>query len=320
MIKQRFEMSSDGMSHGREMDRSRTRLQTSKHVSPATDSLWARETIGYITARQNCDGGYTFCQYTVSNAQDTFFALGILKLLDSSFPNVQLTIKWLREFPCYSLRSHYYVAKALGVLGKERKTELRKLVRGSELLFETFDFYVAVASEFETAFMITELINIGKIRVGHEKAVNQLLRYRNADGGFGIRGWSNLNSTYHAVSSLFNLGYHVSSLKNTVRYVKSCEKSSGGFTMTPSSSPPHMEHTYYGVSTLDLLGKSPQYPQRVARFVHMCQQGNGGFARAEFGISTFEDTFYAVNVLRKIDRLKNQAAKPFRFKLGRRRR
>jgi len=35
----------------------------------------------------------------------------------------------------------------------------------------------------------------------------------------------------------------------------------------------------------------------------MCQQSNGGFARSEFGISTFEDTFYAVNVLGKIGRL-----------------
>jgi hypothetical protein len=258
---------------------------------------WSGDTIGYVMTRHSRDGGYTFCRGTDSNAQDTYFGLAILKLLNSPFPNAERTVEWLKEFPCYSLHSHYYVAKALRLLGRKSNADLGRLVRGSEIVFEAFDFYVAVSSEFETAFMITELANIQDVKVDRKKAIRQLLRYRNKDGGFGVHAHSNLNSTYCAVASLCNLGYHVNSLERTAEYVKSCEKSSGGFAITPSSSPPHMEHVYYGVSTLHLLRARAKYPERIGRFVLMCQQSNGGFARSEIGIATLADTFYAVSVL-----------------------
>ena len=149
--------------------------------------------------------------------------------------------------------------------------------------------------------MIAELVNMLGVRIDPEKMVRWLLAYRNVDGGFGVRGQSNLNSTYHAVASLFNLGYPVGSLKKTASYVKSCETPSGGFTIAPNTSPPHMEQVYYGTSTLDLLREHVRYPERIARFVLMCQQGNGGFARSELGISTLGDTFYAASLLRKIE-------------------
>jgi hypothetical protein len=61
-----------------------------------------------------------------------------------------------------------------------------------------------------------------------------------------------------------------------------------------------MEHIYYGASTLNLLGERLRYPKQTAEFVLKCQNANGGFARSDIGISTFEDTFYAVNILRTI--------------------
>jgi hypothetical protein len=64
-----------------------------------------------------------------------------------------------------------------------------------------------------------------------------------------------------------------------------------------------MEHTYYGISTLELLGEHARYPEKTAELVLRCQNLNGGFARSEVGISTFEDAFYAVSILRKIGRL-----------------
>ena len=111
---------------------------------------------------------------------------------------------------------------------------------------------------------------------------------------------SNLNSTYHAVASLFNLGYQVKSLKRTLEFVRSCEKLTGGFTVVPSSSFPYMEHIYFGASTLELLGEHLRYPERTAELVLKCQNSNGGFARSDLGISTFEDTFYAVCILQMI--------------------
>ena len=269
-----------------------------------TDSPWIKDAVNYAVNRKNVDGGYTFCRGTDSNAQDTYFGLSILQLLGSPFPNVKQTVKWLKEFPCYSLQSHYYIVKSMKLLGCDLNVDFAEfLSHGYRILYDATNVYVSVASEFEAALMIAELVNMLGVKIDREKMARWLLAYRNVDGGFGVRGQSNLNSTYHAVAFLFNLSYPASSLKKTASYVKSCEKPLGGFTIVPNSSPPHMEHVYYGVSTLDLLGEHARYPERIARFVLMCQQSNGGFARSELGISTFEDTFYAVSVLKKIGRL-----------------
>jgi hypothetical protein len=261
---------------------------------------------GYVVNRQNDDGGYTFCQGTESNAQDTYYGLAILDLLKIPFPNVKRTIKWLYDFVPDSHYSHYYVAKALKLCGEKPHRSLKDFLlslQGSKGKFGTIDVYVEVASEFEATFMITELINMADVEIDCDKTIGWLLSYQNKDGGFGAYGHSNMNSTYHAVASLFNLGYSVKSLKKTLEYVRSCEKPTGVFTVVPNSSFPYMEHVYYGVATLNLLGEYARYPENVAQFVLSCQRANGGFARTDLGISTFQDTFFAVDIMRRIGKL-----------------
>ncbi|MEM2338436.1 MAG: hypothetical protein QXK93_07675 [Candidatus Bathyarchaeia archaeon] len=90
-------------------------------------------------------------------------------------------------------------------------------------------------------------------------------------------------------------------LKETLDYVRACEKPYGGFTVVPNTSTPYMEHVYYGVSTLNLLGGRLKYPNQTTELVLKCQNANSGFARSDVGISTFEDTFYAVSILKTIE-------------------
>jgi hypothetical protein len=267
--------------------------------------FWVEGVIDYVMRRQNEDGGYTFCQGTESNAQDTYYGLAILNLLGTPFPNVKKTVEWLRNFVPDNLYSHYYVAKALKLCGEKPDKNLKKFlislqsVRGE---FGTVNVYAEVASEFLLTFMMTELVNIVGLKIDREKIIGWLLSFKNGDGGFGAHGNSNLNATYHAVASLFNLGYPVKSLKEILEYVRTCEKPYGGFTVIPNISTTFMEHIYYGVSTLNLLGESLRYPKQTAEFILKCQNINGGFARSDLGISTFEDTFYAVSVLQTISK------------------
>ncbi|MEM2994540.1 MAG: prenyltransferase/squalene oxidase repeat-containing protein [Candidatus Bathyarchaeia archaeon] len=264
---------------------------------------WAKRVVKYVMNRQNEDGGYTFCLGTESNAQDTYYGLAILDLLGVPFPKIERTAKWLRDFVPDNLYSHYYVAKALELCGEEQNSSLKDFLLSLPNIkgdFGTVDVYVEVASEFLLTFMMTELVNMVNVEINREKIINWLLKFKNRDGGFGVHGYSNLNSTYHAVASLANLGYSVKSLRETIRYVRACEKSSGGFTVVPHGSTPYMEHVYYGTSTLKLAGESLKYPEKTAKFVLKCQNLNGGFARSDLGISTFEDTFYAVNILQTI--------------------
>ncbi|MEM2972182.1 MAG: prenyltransferase/squalene oxidase repeat-containing protein [Candidatus Bathyarchaeia archaeon] len=266
---------------------------------------WANCVVKYVINRQNEDGGYTFCQGTESNAQDTYYGLAILDLLGVPFPNAERTVKWLRDFVPDNLYSHYYITKALKLCGEEPNRNLKDFlldlpnIKGD---FGTVDVYVEVASEFLLTFMMTELVNMVNVEINREKIINWLLMFKNRDGGFGAHGHSNLNSTYHAVVSLVNLGHPVKSLRETIRYVRACEKPYGGFTVVPRSSTPYMEHTYYGTSTLKLMGESLKYPEKTAKFIFKCQNSNGGFARSDLGISTFEDTFYAVSILQTINK------------------
>lgn len=92
------------------------------------------------------------------------------------------------------------------------------------------------------------------------------------------------------------------SLKNsneTLKFVRSCEKPYGGFTVIPLNFTPCMEQTYYDVMMLDLFGEKIRYPQETLDWILKCQNQNGGFARSDLGISSFVDTFHAVATLQK---------------------
>jgi hypothetical protein len=259
--------------------------------------------VAYVVNRQNDDGGYAFAQGLDSNAQDTYYGLAVLNILGSPFPHLDRTIEWLRDFDLCSIYSYYYIGKALTLCNKHVGSQFRDYVEtavSSGRHFGNVDVYVEVSSEFESSLMFLELASILKISPDGEEARRWLLRYRNKDGGFGARGYSNINSTHHAIACLSLLNTTRRDLNDTVGFVRECEQPHGGFTVIPRSVTPYMEHTYYGVMTLDLLGESCRFPWQTMDFVLKCQRDNGGFARSDLGISTFENTFQAVNVLRKL--------------------
>ncbi|MCW4007179.1 MAG: hypothetical protein NWF09_00595 [Candidatus Bathyarchaeota archaeon] len=262
-----------------------------------------KKVIRYVVNRQNDDGGYAFVQGTDSNAQDTYYGLAILNRLGASFPNVERTVKWLRDFEPDSHYSHYYVAKALMLCGEKPHKTLKEflLSQTSKNEFGTVNVYVEIASEFQFLSMLTELAKMVNIKIDHDKVARWLLSFQNSDGGFGAHDYSSLNSTYYALAALSNVNYPVKSLRQTVQYVRECEKPYGGFTIVPDSVNPYMEHVYYGTAALTLLGEKVRYPEQTIEFILKCQNLNGGFARSDLGISTFEDTYYAISVLQIIE-------------------
>jgi hypothetical protein len=146
---------------------------------------------------------------------------------------------------------------------------------------EEVETYMASISGLESIFLVTELINMTGIRINCDKVARSLLNFQNGDGGFGVRGHSNLESTYYAISSLTNLGYKVK-FRDTR---------------------PYLEYTYFGMLTLDQLGERAKNPDNVIRFVLECQNLDGGFARSSLGMSMFENVFYAVKIIEKVGRL-----------------
>ena len=64
---------------------------------------WVKDIALYVLNRQNEDGGYTFCQGTSLNAQDTCYGLEILNLLSIQPPHIQKTIDFLLGIPTYTI-------------------------------------------------------------------------------------------------------------------------------------------------------------------------------------------------------------------------
>jgi len=267
--------------------------------------LLASKVVDYVTKRQNEDGGYTFCQGAESNGQDTYYGLAILSLLNASFPNAENTIRFLKEpdLDLGNIYSHYYSTKALLLCGEEPNENLKNhisLVANLKRHSSFADVLPEVSSEFTTIFMTLELAGLLGIQLPKNSLKEWLLRFKNRDGGLSSEEHSNINSTYYAVASLALLNVDIKDLRETVKFVRECEKAYGGFTLIPVNVEPYVEHTYYGVMTLHLLGENCRYPSQTVDFLLKCQNKNGGFARSDPGISTFENTFQSISVLRKL--------------------
>jgi hypothetical protein len=257
----------------------------------------------YVVSRQNADGGYTFCQGAESNAQDTYYGLSILSLLNADFPNLEKTFEFLDSIHLDSIYSIYYVAKTVLLLGRKIGQDIEERLHSilnSKTYYGSTAVFSEVSSEFTTTCMTLDLANLLEIKVDSKKVFKWLIHFRNEDGGFGPQGQSNINSTYYAIASIKFLNGDLRNYNEVATFVRACEKPHGGFTVIPMSLTPYMEHTYYGVMTLDLLGEECKYPAQTADFILKCQNKNGGFARSDLGISTFENTFEAVSMLHKL--------------------
>jgi len=265
----------------------------------------------YVRSRRNPDGGYTFCQDADSNAQDTYFALAIFDLLGSDIPLREGTVEWLRRFPADNVYSCFYVTKGLILAGErppkgigDRILELRKSHGG----FGSLDIGVETR-EFDSTYRAAEILRELGVHFDGEPTRKWLLSCLNPDGGFGAIGYSDLISTFHAVSSLRSLNHDVSELMSTLGFVRSCERREGGFTSTPQVTLPYIQETYAGVSLIGLMGRSCSYPEATRRFILRLQNANGGFRRSlELGISTFEYTFHALRTLQGLAEQNNLGA------------
>lgn len=257
----------------------------------------------YVLSRRNEDGGYTFARLTDSNAQDTYYAIEILKMLNKDTPEANKTIRWLRKFPAIDIRAHYYVTKALHLCGEAPDLKALKLAkslcspRGG---FGTVNVNIEAPSEFDTTFMAIEILQSFGSITNNDKNISWLLSFEREDGAFGTKS-SNIQSTYYAVSTLQALQFPVKTLTKTIDFVRNCENSDGGFNPLPGSKSTYIEDTYCGIWLLDFLGEPCRYSEETSQTILGYRNNNGGFRRSkELGISTFEDTYFALAILRKM--------------------
>jgi len=269
----------------------------------------------YVVERQNADGGYTFAQWSESSAQDTYYALQILKMLGVQPAHTDRTIAFLRKLQhpdggFDSIKVAYYVTTSLIELGAtpERGFEKTILLAHSSLeRLGSFEVNIEASSEIETTYLSLENLRLLGKPVETEPLAGLILRLRNLDGSFGRGGYSRMASVYYALASLKLLGYDMSSLDGTLKWIRACENPAGGFARSPNEFDAYLilEEIYYGLRALEALNAASQFPSQNLSLIRKFQNRNCGFRRSIFlGISTFEDTFYALSSL---DNLNAQA-------------
>jgi hypothetical protein len=266
----------------------------------------------YVRERQNGDGGYTFAQWSESSAQDTYFAIQILKALNVPPTHQGRTIDFLRRMQHAdgsfdSINVAYYVTKSLNELGSKPDGDTRQYVLSLKRPsggFGSLDVNIETSSELETTYISLDLLRLLGFDISESAdAIDFIMGLKNHDGSFGRSGYSSLASVNYALAALKLLGFNIGSLCDTLDWISACEISTGGFTGSPNKSDPYLviDDLYYGVQALGSLGKTCHHPREHLSLIGRFQNGNGGFRRSIFlGISTFEQTYYAISALQAL--------------------
>lgn len=265
----------------------------------------------YIFERQNEDGGYTFARGAESNAQDTYYAIKILRMLDTKPTNMDKTIRFLQGLQHQdgsfdSIKGAYYVITTLSFLGAKPIKPLEETALSLEILIEGLEnpqIYIEALSEIEDIYLAVKLLDSINFPLNSERVTKQILKIQNDDGSFGSRRFSRLASTYYALAILKLIGYDVKALPNTLKWIRQCEIQSGGFTDGSEISSPYivMEDIYFGVKSLEALDETCRFPKATLELIAKFQNPNGGFRRSIFlGISDFESTYQALSSIKTI--------------------
>jgi hypothetical protein len=202
-----------------------------------------------------------------------------------------------------SIKVAYYVTNSLVELGATPKKGFEGTIisAGSPLeRLGSFEVNIETSSEIETTYFALETLRMLGKPAASGRIPELILKLRNLDGSFGRGGYSRMASVYYALASLKLLGYDMSSLDGTLKWIRACENPAGGFAGSPNEFDPYLilEEIYYGLRALEALNAASQFPSQNLSLIGKFQNRNGGFRRSIFlGISTFEDTFYALSSL-----------------------
>ena len=268
-----------------------------------------RAIVYYILERQNEDGGYTFARGAESNAQDSYYALEILRMLDAEPTNVDKTVRFVQGLQHSdggfdSVKAAFYVITILSQLGAKPTKPIDQTTLSLEILIEGLEnphVYIEAISEIESIYLTVKLLN--QLNLSSDRIVKQILKIQNIDGSFGSRTFSRLASTFYALGILRLMGYDVKALPNTLTWIRQCEIPTGGFTADPEISSPYivMEDIYFGIKSLEALGETCRFPLANLDLIAKFQNPNGGFRRSVFlGISEFESTYQALSSIKTI--------------------
>lgn len=263
----------------------------------------AEKALQYVHSCQTKDGGYFFARIPPSSLRDSYFAVKTLRMLGQS-PRRTATLErfvwsFLQEFEGNSVHTYYYAFEIIKDLGEDleplrHKSEvIEASLTALDGVSDPSTLYIEVVSELEQVYEAVSILEHLDIPFDRTPVVRLISSLLNGDGGFGGLGDSSLPTTHYAVRTSDLLGYPLKQPKRTLLFLRIKEPEVY-----------FLEDLYYLSSACCLLGETLLEPERAVSFVLDCQRSGGGFARARLmGISTLEDTYYAISLFKMLGML-----------------
>jgi hypothetical protein len=295
--------------------------------------------VRYVLSKQGSDGGYLSFQYMdmfESSAEDTYYAISVLKLLKVEPPRIKDTVEFLRRLQhrdgsYSSVEVAYYSITALYLLGASPRDtngaseylknalasstcwenflpsfETEQLINESGVLKSKDATYALTSADLTPVPVRASMVVLALNRLGsmsgevEEKAYPIL---KNALNGGSLGAPDSLEVAYWTLEALSTLNYTIDT-DDLVRWIRACENEDGGFSSTPSSRTAFVDNLYFGLRSLEILGTKPRYPARHVEYVVSLQNANGGFRRSrELGASSLSYTYYAIQSMSLLDAL-----------------
>jgi hypothetical protein len=261
--------------------------------------------IDYVTERQNKDGGYTFAQRSESSAQDTYYAVKILKILGVNPAHPNLTVAFLKglqnaDGSFDSIKVAYCVIESLRELGAPLENGIEQVILSAQSAIRELrkvEVNIEASSELETTYLSLKTLRALGNSPEFDLSRELVLRLKNGNGSFGDgRGYSRMASIYYALASLKLLDYEMDEPDSTLKWIRNRENPSGGFATRQTDPYLTLDEIYYGLKALEVLGEISRFPSENLKLITRFQNKNGGFRRSIYlGISDFDTTYYALS-------------------------
>jgi len=155
-----------------------------------------------------------------------------------------------------------------------------------------------------------ELLDI--ILSNYKGIVEELLRFQNLDGGFGLVKCSNsqMYETFRVINSINSVCRTLNKnhmdceklldliKKRVIKWVFSCENENGGFSWIPNEIS-YIQPTYHALTVLDIFGEKVDDRKKHIKWILQFQSKDGGFNGGVKGTpSDAHFTFWALNSLK----------------------
>lgn len=286
-----------------------------RHASLPSGSLhkgtnYVTRLIDYTKTRRCRRGGFCFYRLEEPNGSDTYYALSIFNILGIAFHDdrtIRYLIEQQNEDGSYKgIFSAYYALHSLSLMGEQPAHDPSAYVleHFKHYRFDVQSLPAEVTALFKKLLFLIDLCSGLGIDIPQEKKteiIDFVLSFKRGEGGFG-RGLSSLVETAQAASILKLFGYPIKAL-NIDTFIRSCETPVSGFTGVPGTSLSYIEYVNSGIRASELITYRPHYANECFRFIIDCQTKTGGFSRGNSsGISTLENSYYAVDSLARLSR------------------